>query len=232
MHGYVSQYHNWLKPCAGKLTMAILLDYYSTYGPSGKIYVRCAGAPPRCRIDYHLYLDGERVQSKTAYGDELIAFLYSSPATYQVHADIHPEREASLHLRSAEIIPVIHDIFPHSALGVKPIKGPVALVGNQQNFLVVKFCKGGIKKLNIEHPAVVPCYYPLRQTIRFVRSYDKKVIDNIVKHSPELDGLRYVYSVEPDLANQVLLALANELQRLDYIEYCSLSDKLGDLPTV
>ncbi|QWA13120.1 hypothetical protein GTU79_10930 [Sodalis ligni] len=54
--------------------MNILLDYYNTYGPTGKIYVRCVGAPYDCKIEYHLFLDGEPVQRKESHGNEFIAF--------------------------------------------------------------------------------------------------------------------------------------------------------------
>jgi len=46
--------------------MELTLDYYSTYGPSGKIYVRCLGELEHCRIDYpvHAY----RVKGEWSFG--------------------------------------------------------------------------------------------------------------------------------------------------------------------
>ncbi|XBS71448.1 S8 family serine peptidase [Acerihabitans sp. KWT182] len=52
----------------------------------------------------------------------------------------------------------------------------------------------------------------------------------IAKYSPELVELARVYQVAPDLPNPLLLDLANELQRLDDVEYCDLLSQAGDSP--
>ena len=210
--------------------MELTLDYYSTYGPSGKIYVRCLGELEHCRIDYHLLTDDGIVESKTACDNELIAFLYSNPTTYKIKADIYLEHGQKQQLYSDEIKPVLVDELPPPIIEVKPLKGPLSLVPDQDNFLVVKFIPGGLEKLSNESSAMVPLYYQLRHAIRFVPSLDQQTVDKVEKYSPELANLQYQYRVEPDIGNQQLLDLANELQRLDYVEYCELCGKLGPQP--
>src|SRR5476649_783944 len=208
--------------------MKISLDYYSTYGPSGKIYVRCQGDVQHCKICYHLYNGDEFVETKSVNGTELIAFLYTSPANYKIQADVYPEQGEKIRLYSETIRPVSVDLLPPPVIEVRSLKGPVTLVADQQNYLVVKFIKGGLKKLINENSCLVPTYYNLRHAISFKPSYDQATVDKIVKYSPELENLRYIYQVVPAICNQELLELANELQRLDYVEYTDLLGVLGD----
>ncbi len=210
--------------------MAILLDYYNTYGPAGKIYVRCVGAPYDCKVEYHLLLDGEPAQRKKSHGNELIAFLYSSPSIYKIRADVFFEHGEKLNLYSEDIQPVQHDQLSPPKIDIRPSKSLLTLAAGQDNYLMVKFIKGGLKKLENESSALVPIYYKLRHVISFVSSFDKNAIDKIAKYSPELISLRYIYRVEPGISDQLLLELANELQRLDYVEYCDLLGQSGDYP--
>ncbi|MEA9389084.1 hypothetical protein SJI19_00720 [Acerihabitans sp. TG2] len=208
--------------------MNIYLDYYNTYGPSGNIYVRCLGNPHDCKITYQLYRENKRLETTTAEGDELVVFNYNSPGCYTVHADIFCDHAAKRHLITDEIKPVPYDLLPPPIVAIKSLKGPLALVPNQQNVLVVKFISGGLEKLNHEPSLRSPIYYQLRHGIRFIPFFSRRVIDKVSKYSPELATLRHLYKVEPDIDNQQLLDLANELQNLDDVEYCDLLGKVID----
>lgn len=210
--------------------MNFSLNYYNTYGPAGKIYVRCVGELHQYKVEFHLYCAGELVQSKTAYGNELIAFLYTSPAEYKISAEIDAGQGEKIRLCSEKIQPVSVDLLPCPIVDIMPMKGHLELVADQQNILVVDFIKGGLKKLLNESSAAVPLFNQLRHAVTFTPRYDQDTINNIVKYSPELESLRYVYHVEPDISNHELLDLANELQRLDYVVYCDLLGSLDPQP--
>src|SRR5476651_2497095 len=136
--------------------MELSLDYYSTYGTCGKIYARCVGELEHCRIEFHLLTDDGIVQSKTAYDNELIGFVYDYPAIYKIRADIYSKQGETWKLYSGEIKPVLYDALPPPIIEVKPLKGPLSLVEDQDNYLVVKFIEGGLEKLINESSAVVP----------------------------------------------------------------------------
>jgi len=212
--------------------MNLSLDYFTTYGPTGKIYVRCLGALHHCKIRYYLHRGDEIVKSKTAEDNELVAFLYSSPACYKIYAEVDYEHGGTERLCSDDIRPVLYDQLTQPIIDVKPLNGHLSLVAGQQNYLVVKFIKGGLEKLADESAWVVPIYYGLRHILRFVPNFDKDTIEKIVKYSPELESLQYEYQVEPNMSNPQLLDLANELQRLDYVEYSDLMGTSGYEPVV
>ncbi|XBS71449.1 hypothetical protein ABK905_11240 [Acerihabitans sp. KWT182] len=44
--------------------MNITLDYYHTYGPTGKIYATCLGTGTHCNIEYRLLRDGITLEKK------------------------------------------------------------------------------------------------------------------------------------------------------------------------
>lgn len=208
--------------------MSYYLDYYSTYGSSGKIYVRCLGGDKKCKVRYYLYDSNGYVKSKTAYDDELVMFYYPCLSVYKIYADVYPESGGKIKISTGNIKVYSDKCIPPKFVDIKPIKTPLSLVSGQDNYLIVKFVKGGLKKLRNESSAVVPVYYQIRHAIKFVPCFERDVMDKIKKYSPELESLKYEYIVHPKIKQQLLLDLGNELQRLDYVELCDLHGVLGD----
>ncbi|MCW2482758.1 S8 family serine peptidase, partial [Candidatus Symbiopectobacterium sp. NZEC135] len=60
----------------------------------------------------------------------------------------------------------------------------------------------------------------------FEPRFTQKTINKISKISPVLAQCAYLYKVDPNIPEAQLLALAQEIERLDYVEYCALLSKL------
>lgn len=209
--------------------MNVSLDFYSTYGSSGKIYVKCIG-DGAYKVDYHLYDNDILIKSKCAYGNELVAFSYACPSIYRIRAAVCFQNGEKRDVYTDDIIPVLYDKLPPPVIEIKSLKTPLALVPDQENYLIVKFYKGGLEKLNNESSSVAPIYSQIRHAISFVPCFDHDRIDTVVKYSPEMESLKYKYRVKPNIGSQLLLELGNELQPLDYVEYCDLGGKFDVQP--
>ncbi|MCW2487916.1 S8 family serine peptidase [Candidatus Symbiopectobacterium sp. NZEC127] len=207
--------------------MTITLNHYRDYRPSGKIYVFCEGHVEDKKIVYSLYQEGILIQEKKGRGDELLSFDIPDPGTFTLSAKVYSADRPVQELHSGDIvIPPVPLLPPPPPQHFKSLKGYLALVQGVDNYLEVKFYKNGLDKLKNEKEDRVPLYYSLRSQLVFEPRFTRKTISKISKISPVLTQCAYLYKVDPNIPEAQLLALAQEIERLDYVEYCALLSKL------
>lgn len=209
--------------------MTTQLHYYRDYRPDGKIYAYCEGELSEHKIIYALYQKNKLIEKKKGYGDELVGFAIPGPGTFRLSVKVVSDNDHNHDetLYSDEIIvPEVARLPPRPAHSIKSLKGHVALVPGVDNYLQIKFFDHGLDKLKKEKQCNVPVYYTVRNAVTFVPLFTRDVIKTLVKSMPMLANLADIYKVDAPIPEDQLLALAQELEQLEYVEYCCLLSKL------
>lgn len=207
--------------------MTITLKHYRDYRLNGRIYAFCEGDIADKEIIYSLHQGGQLIKKEKGIGDEMVSFSIPHSGICNIKADITDKDLHNKTLHSDDIrIPQITRLPPRPAPYIKNLKGRLALIPGVDNYLQIKFTENGLEKLKNERKCYTPQYYTLRNTISFVPLFTHDAIKKWVKSMPVLGSLVDVYKVEGDIPECQLLALAHELERLDYVEYCCFLSKL------
>lgn len=144
--------------------------------------------------------------------------LLNTPAI-QTLLSKHPELLITLRERSA---------LP-TKQSTSPSKGGLALEKNVHNVLEVMFVPGGLDQLRNALLSTVPIYSKFKDTTNFIPVFDSKKLLAKAGLAKSLKPLINLYTVETSLAGDRLLGLAEELEKLDYVVYCSLRQNVTNL---
>ncbi|WP_413730418.1 S8 family serine peptidase [Sodalis sp. RH22] len=210
--------------------MNIKLDYFRNNASDGNVYARCIGEESDFDIIYTLFEGKEKEHfsiKKKAYGDELVTFKLTSGCDYYLHAQLKLSNGQDVDLCSDIIstLPSSHFLPPTNCKieDMTDIKGKLKITSEGRQDFIIQFYPGGYKRLQCEARHNVPLFFKARRYIDFAPCFDKKTLSGIIKKFPLSKKLRELYRVRQNLVNDDLLQLAQEIERLDYVEYCSLS---------
>lgn len=249
--------------------MPYSLDYFTTYGSCGKIYIRCnydSHNTPPCKVHdsnpycpsthehgssyphdgcashqhdhdvphhykvrYTLFKDGEKRESKNASDDELVCFSYTCCANYRIGAKIANPHGKDYVLYTPVIIPVENDQFTPEHSHTRSLKGLLTLPDYGPGHLKVQFCKGGLKKLKNEEEDQVPIYSKLLTDLDFEPCFSKNTLERITRYNPDYSALYDLYRVKTTISDDDLLELGNELEGLEYVEYCIIEGEVAGI---
>ncbi|WP_413722885.1 S8 family serine peptidase [Sodalis sp. RH23] len=210
--------------------MNIELEYYRDYKPDGNLYARCLGGEQHFFIEYSLYDCGEPgklAAEQSAWGDELVIFKLCSGTLYQLRALVKGEGHGTEELLSDIFSTVYTPEFTSQQrcgiTNINNLKGRLNITTNEKQNFRIQFYPCGFEQLQREEDNNVPFFYGLSEIVRFIPCFDEEDIRAKIKILPQFEKLRGLYRVEQNLNNNELLLLAQELEQLDYVEYCSLS---------
>ncbi|MBG6249389.1 MULTISPECIES: hypothetical protein [Symbiopectobacterium] len=124
---------------------------------------------------------------KKGYGSEIVSFNIPQPATFTVSAKIYTADSVVQELHTGDIVvEPVPLLPPPPPQHVKSLKGHLALVKGEENYLEVKFYEGGLDKLKNEKKKRAPIYYSLKSQLTFEPRFTQKTVKKISKISPIL----------------------------------------------
>lgn len=203
--------------------MTVHIIVFSRLDFDGTVSVRCADAARARSINYQLLRDGEAVAERVgAQADETVRFDNQLPGTFQVKAQLNFADGTTSTLESASIT-----IQGSSSQGASEAPNYVNLKGghhfydNVENYyLEVKFRPRGLDRLMQEREGVLPIYHGLTagQNFNFSLVYDQDVLTK-----PGRGHFADFYRIDARLTRENLLRVAEELESLPYVIYCSVT---------
>ncbi len=208
--------------------MNFILDYFKYYSPQGLIYIRCEGETNEYKVKYTLYEGCNAISYKQAEGDELVIFRAPYTAVYKISAEIDSSQD-NCQILWTDPIEVTENIWqpPQKRLEGIDFKGKLKIVEGEDNYIELKFYDGGYDKFFNEDPRRLPLCYKYRHYLDFKPAFVKELIDLKCKLTPIYAELCNYYSLDIDICdNGEILALAQELESLDYVEFCALLSKI------
>ncbi|WP_413722881.1 S8 family serine peptidase [Sodalis sp. RH23] len=206
--------------------MNIMLNYSTEDLPERTISIRCKGAESGAKVVFSLYEQDNIICKKEANGDEQARFTVPFPSWYKISAEISQGDDACCLLWTNPIdIPDFRERQCEKTLDIKSLKGNLDIFPGEDNYIEVKFYDGGIIQIFEERSYKIPLFYRYRRHLDFIPCFDKNQIDKKCCLLPIYNELRNFYRLKINLDNYQLLALAQELESLDYVEYCCLLSK-------
>ncbi|EJM72696.1 S8 family serine peptidase [Pseudomonas sp. GM55] len=236
--------------------MDIKLSWFRGCRFDGNIYVQCHGDVSDARIKYSLLKGGELLREKSAFQDGMVVFENLELSDYDVLAKavmpsgkVFDVGSVSINIpesaRTASFMELISndsmveevlDQFGKTGEGgfikgarheIVSLKGGLELDSGFRNNLQVMFVSEGYDKLLGEKKEVVPVYFKIKELLGFKPVFDRAAVLGKTGVGRGLDRFTNLYRVETDVEDNLLLQLAKELEKLEYVEYCSLSRDLS-----
>ncbi|WP_413732763.1 S8 family serine peptidase [Sodalis sp. RH20] len=166
------------------------------------------------------------IDNKEAEGDELVGFSIPFPSEYRISAEVLSGYDKCGVLWTDPIIvPECHWQPQPQKREINNPKGKLKIIEGVDNYIEIKFYDKGKKQLFEEKKHNAVLFYKYRKCIHFLPCFDREMINKKRKLSPIYNELRNFYRIDSELCNDELLALAQELECLDYVEYCALASK-------
>ncbi|WP_410015054.1 S8 family serine peptidase [Sodalis sp. C49] len=211
--------------------MNITLDYFSKYCSDGLIFIKCEGDLRGCNVNFSLYAQDNIIQHKYAEENELVIFSVPYPSVYRIAAEISSAQGQCHVLWTDYIVMSEFSLKAEDRKSSRPwLKGKLAYINAPGNYIEVKFYPRGIDKLYNEEVCTVPLFQKYRRHILLTPCFDPQGVEKKCEISSVYQELKNFYTLNIDVDNQEILALAQELEALDYVEYCGLSNTLVEPP--
>ncbi|WP_169708511.1 S8 family serine peptidase [Trinickia terrae] len=197
----------------------------------GAVFVRYSGAERVQSIRYQLLKDGVVVAERDAIRPgETAQFDKQPPGAYQAKAHIKLADGSTSIVDSAPLLVPATSPQPASAQAApaKSLKGGHCFYDNVENYyLEIKLQPGGLDKLQNEvGSSSLSTFLKLKPALSFSLVYSPEVI---AKHGGT--HFAHFYRIHGAIARDELIPLAQELETLDYVIYCSVTpDTTGMKP--
>lgn len=199
----------------------------------GVISVRYIGPAPRDLDDLQLLRNGVLVEArKSMPPDEDLRFENQPAGRYRARVLRTLHDGTAVALESAEIDITGSNPIPVAAPqpgqpGAKSLKGGHRFYDNVENYyLELKLEPGGLDKLKREAGAVMPLYLGCKDALTFSPVYSP---DTLKKRG--LEHFADFYRIDGPIPKDQLIPIAQELETLDYVIYCSVTpDTAGMAP--
>jgi len=204
-----------------KQTMNIDLEFFHNASYDGIIYARYNTPRKNINIKYTLFRDEDVICEVTENSANALVHFHNQPlGVYAVLAEVISDQgeilslaEKSLHIKHTV---GEEDMRDRSNLS---LKGGHCFYENVDDCIVhVKFVPGGLKHLMRNWHHKLSIFSRLRNNLEFTRTFGDVIIKD--KGYRELSG---IYTLSANLHKKDMIGLAEELETLSYVVYCSIT---------
>ncbi|KER03471.1 S8 family serine peptidase [Photorhabdus temperata] len=238
--------------------MSISLEYFKSAKFDGNLYLKCYGEmSDNIEIKYKL-IDSDTKDIYEYYSDDnqLACFTSLKPANYTIETTIIENGKVikklppeNIEIKESdflfdidrEINKIIRDesndiSYPllkqtQSEDNIISLKGSNHIPNDNFKYnLEIMFFPDGLKRLAAEKTDSLPVFNASKHKMEIKPVFNKDDFDKKTWKTQEFNKLTYLYKIEADINHSDLVKLADELEKLDYIEYCSLTPVLKYQP--
>ncbi|MER2473862.1 S8 family peptidase [Photorhabdus laumondii] len=240
--------------------MSISLEYFQSAKFDGNLYLKCHGEISNDTETKYTVTNSKTKEIYECYSEDnqLVCLTSLKPANYTIEATIKKDGKiiATLTPEDIEIkeSDFLFDIdkkideinkdktdninINHIPSKQIPSKGnTISLKGNNdipnKNLkynLEIMFSPDGLKIFEIEKDNLLPVFNSFQYSIEIKPVFNQEDLDKKTWKTPEFSKLTHLYKIDADINHADLVKLANELEKLDYVEFCSLTPILKELP--
>ncbi|ETS30309.1 peptidase [Photorhabdus temperata] len=238
--------------------MSISLEYFKSAKFDGNLYLKCYGEmSDNIEVKYKL-IDPDTQDIYEYYSDDnqLACFTSLKPANYTIETtiiengkvtkklppenieikesdflfDIDREIDKIIKNESNNIsYPLLKQI--PSEDNVISLKGNNHIPNDNLKYnLEIMFSPDGLKRLESEKNDSLPVFNASKHKMEIKPVFNKDDFDKKTWKTQEFNKLIYLYKIEANINHSDLVKLADELEKLDYIEFCSLTPVLKYQP--
>ncbi|MBA4079530.1 MAG: hypothetical protein C0508_31160, partial [Cyanobacteria bacterium PR.023] len=161
-------------------------------------------------------------------GSRLARFQSNQQGDYTVCVELMSAGEKCISSVSInlEIREDLHEVLgAHRNKQLQSLKGGHLFYDNvNEYFIVVKFLEGGLDKLRKENDSQISVISGIRDIANWVKVFDKKITQK-----SGMEDLSNLYRLDANIEKRDMLHLAEELESLPYVIYCSITPDTHDM---
>ncbi|WP_350304796.1 S8 family peptidase [Photorhabdus viridis] len=238
--------------------MSISLEYFKSAKFDGNLYLKCYGEmSDNIEIKYKLIdSDTKDIYEYYSNNNQLACFTSLKPTNYIIETTIIENGKVTKKLppenieikesdflfdidrKINEIIRNENNDISYPLLkktlyedNVISLKGNNHIPNDNLKYnLEIMFSPDGLKKLEAEKIDSLPFFNASKHKMEIKPVFNKDDFDKKAWKTQEFNKLTYLYKIEADINHSDLVKLADELEKLDYIEFCSLTPVLKYQP--
>ncbi|WP_434524475.1 S8 family peptidase [Photorhabdus asymbiotica] len=240
--------------------MTISLEYFKSAKFDGNLYLKCHGKIGKDTvIKYTLTnLTTKKIYECYSEDNQLSCFTSLKPANYIIETIIIKDGKTiknlppeSIEIKESDLLfdidKEIDKINKNASNDISINKIPpkqtlskdrtVSLKGNNhilndnlKYYIEIMFSADGLKTFEVERIDLLPIFNSFKHKINIRPVFNKEDFDKKIWKTPEFSKLTNLYKINADISHSDLVKLANELEELDYVEFCSLTPELKNLP--
>ncbi|CNI00810.1 S8 family serine peptidase [Yersinia pekkanenii] len=207
------------------------IEVYRRYRFNGEIYVRlCNYLDDVLTIRYKLIKGGKVCSEVITYdSSKVVKFKSQRYDTYYVIACLLMKSGERKEEKSHSIVISAPKTLSHIKLGLEKasLKGKLRIEQvEDKNNLKIMFKAGGLDRLGKENSSLTPIYSKFKSRINFSHCFSQDTLNKIIKRDTKSVRFINFFKIISDLNNDEMLALAQEIESFDYVEYCCISPDL------
>ncbi|NHB91415.1 S8 family peptidase [Photorhabdus cinerea] len=240
--------------------MSISLEYFRSAKFDGNLYLKCHGKIGKDTETKHTLtnLTTKEIYEHYSENNQLSCFTSLKPANYIIETTIIKDGKTiknlppkNIEIKESDLLfdieKEIDEINKNASndININPIPPEqttfeyrtISLKGNNyipndnlKYKLEIMFSPDGLKRLEIERNNLLPVFNSLKHTIEIEPVFNQEDLDKKTWKTQEFSKLAHLYKIDSNINHSDLVKLTNELEKLDYVEFCSLTPILKDLP--
>ncbi|MCC8419271.1 MAG: S8 family serine peptidase [Rickettsia endosymbiont of Glossina mortisans submortisans] len=188
----------------------------------GRIYVKLNNDTPTDHVKMELIKDGVILNSQETTRNFAV-FKDNNPGVYKAVVDCITDNLPVEKLESKELkiteAPIMADV---ATTTTQNMKGGHMFYDNVDNYyLEIKLKKDGLDKLKAETNSSIPKFFSFLNNNIF-----EQVPNNVFFKEEEYE----LYKIKHEIPKSEIIAIAEELENLDYVVYCSVSPDTTNMP--
>ena len=201
--------------------MSLSLQWFQKYSFDGSLYVKCRGVKPTEKVIFRLFRENvefgkiETTGSKQVRFEHLPAAQYSLTMSASTASGFQEHKERSVVLK--EFAPLQLPAAETSTFSRPDLKGSLSIPSAGNTILYVMFHPNGLEKLKAHNDLGIDL-----TTVLWNRVFPEAAIQKMSKTHAPLTRFEHLYRVSGIENDTVLLELAQRLEALQEVDYCSL----------